>query len=123
MLLPKIKHFMGTFVRGISIIPNFLHNIACEKIFITPNGWVNRGINIMFTENAELEDRINQLKKELILITKATGLNSHDTICCSQKLDQLITIYQRHLQHSCRKRVHQGYHQRLDEHFKHPVSI
>ena len=41
---------------------------------------------MMFIE-VELENRINQLKKELIQVTKVTGLNSHDTLCCSQKLD------------------------------------
>ncbi|MGM0876366.1 MAG: Spo0E family sporulation regulatory protein-aspartic acid phosphatase [Bacillota bacterium] len=49
---------------------------------------------MVFIEIVELEDRINQLKKELIQIAEATGLNSHDTLCCSQKLDQLITIHQ-----------------------------
>ncbi|MBZ5752963.1 aspartyl-phosphate phosphatase Spo0E family protein [Metabacillus rhizolycopersici] len=43
----------------------------------------------------ELEYRINQLKEELIQIAKATGLNSPKTICFSQKLDQIITIYQK----------------------------
>jgi stage 0 sporulation regulatory protein len=47
-----------------------------------------------FTEVHELEDRINQLKEELIRIALTTGLNSHDTLSCSQKLDKLITIYQ-----------------------------
>ncbi|MBZ5750996.1 MULTISPECIES: aspartyl-phosphate phosphatase Spo0E family protein [Metabacillus] len=47
------------------------------------------------TEREELEYRINQQKKELIQIAGLTGLNSPKTICCSQKLDQLITIYQK----------------------------
>jgi stage 0 sporulation regulatory protein len=42
----------------------------------------------------ELVERINQQKKELIQIVEVTGLNSPDAICCSQKLDKLITIYQ-----------------------------
>ncbi|MFJ7975770.1 Spo0E family sporulation regulatory protein-aspartic acid phosphatase [Peribacillus sp. NPDC096379] len=50
---------------------------------------------MIFIEIDELDYRINQLKKELILIAEATGLNSHETICCSQKIDQLITIYQK----------------------------
>lgn len=54
---------------------------------------------MMFIE-VELENRINQLKKELIQVTKVTGLNSHDTLCCSQKLDELIAIYQKYLQGS-----------------------
>lgn len=53
---------------------------------------------MVFTEIDDLENRINELKKELILIAKETGLNSHDTINCSQELDQLIVVYQKHLQ-------------------------
>ncbi len=49
---------------------------------------------MVFAEMDDLENRINELKKELILIAKETGLNSHDTINCSQKLDQLIMVYQ-----------------------------
>jgi stage 0 sporulation regulatory protein len=52
---------------------------------------------MVFIEIIELEDRINQLKKELIQIAETTGLNSHETLCCSGKLDQLITIYQKTL--------------------------
>jgi len=43
----------------------------------------------------ELEDRINQLKKELIQIAEETGLNSDDTIGYSQRLDDLIMRYQK----------------------------
>ena len=43
----------------------------------------------------ELDDRINQLKKELMQIAEETGLNSNDTIRYSQKLDELITRYQK----------------------------
>ncbi|HHW38191.1 MAG TPA: aspartyl-phosphate phosphatase Spo0E family protein [Bacillales bacterium] len=46
----------------------------------------------------DLENRINQLKSELVRIAELTGLNSHDTISCSQKLDELIIVYQKHLQ-------------------------
>jgi Spo0E like sporulation regulatory protein len=49
----------------------------------------------MLTEINELEDMINHLKRELIGIAEATGLNSHHTLCCSQKLDELITTYQK----------------------------
>jgi hypothetical protein len=38
---------------------------------------------------------INHLKRELIRVAEAAGLNSYHTICCSQKLDELITIYQK----------------------------
>ncbi|AZU62419.1 aspartyl-phosphate phosphatase Spo0E family protein [Neobacillus mesonae] len=51
----------------------------------------------MFTEIEHLEIRIDQLKRELIQTVRLTGLNSHDTLFCSQKLDELITIYQRNL--------------------------
>ena len=57
----------------------------------------------MMLIEVELENRINQLKKELIQVTEATGLNSHATLCCSQKLDELITLYQKYLQHSYKK--------------------
>ena len=43
----------------------------------------------------ELDDRINQLKKELMQIAEETGLNSNDTIRYSQKFDELITRYQK----------------------------
>ncbi|MBB6447132.1 Spo0E family sporulation regulatory protein-aspartic acid phosphatase [Bacillus benzoevorans] len=49
----------------------------------------------MFTEKNDLESRINQLKRELDQTVRVTGLNSDDTLRCSQKLDELITIYQK----------------------------
>jgi stage 0 sporulation regulatory protein len=49
----------------------------------------------MCAEVEELECRINQMRKSLILIVEETGLNSDDTICFSQKLDELITSYQK----------------------------
>lgn len=52
---------------------------------------------MLFTTIDKLEDRINQQKKDLIRIVEATGLNSPETLYCSQKLDQLITIYQKSL--------------------------
>jgi stage 0 sporulation regulatory protein len=50
---------------------------------------------MIFIELDELEYRIDQLRRELIQIAKTTGLNSCETIYCSRKLDQLITIYQK----------------------------
>lgn len=50
---------------------------------------------MMSVEDDELENRINQMRKNLITIAKETGLNSDDTLCYSQKLDELITIYQK----------------------------
>ena len=58
-------------------------------------GEVIRGIYMIFIELDEIEYRINQLREELIRIAEITGLNSRETIYCSQKLDQLITIYQK----------------------------
>jgi stage 0 sporulation regulatory protein len=49
----------------------------------------------MCAEAAKLEYRINQMRKSLILIVEETGLNSDDTIWFSQKLDDLITSYQK----------------------------
>ena len=61
---------------------------------------------MMIMEIEEIEVQIKLLKIEMIQIAKTTGLNSQDTICCSQKLDQLITIYQKQGQPSYRtKRI------------------
>ena len=49
----------------------------------------------MCAEVKKLEYRINQMRKSLILIVEETGLNSDDTIWFSQKLDELITSYQK----------------------------
>jgi stage 0 sporulation regulatory protein len=43
----------------------------------------------------ELEKEVDLLRIELIKIAKETGINSHETLSCSQKLDELITIYQK----------------------------
>jgi hypothetical protein len=49
----------------------------------------------MCTEVDELECRINQMRKILIWVAEETGLNSHSTLYYSQKLDVLITRYQK----------------------------
>ncbi|WP_338473369.1 aspartyl-phosphate phosphatase Spo0E family protein (plasmid) [Niallia sp. XMNu-256] len=49
----------------------------------------------MCREVEKLERRINQVRDRLILIAVETGLNSDDTIYYSQKLDKLITKYQK----------------------------
>lgn len=51
---------------------------------------------MMILQIEELEEQIDLLKKDLIKIAKETGLNSHETICCSRKLDQFIMIYQKY---------------------------
>lgn len=43
----------------------------------------------------ELGHRINQMRKTLIQIVEETSLDSDDTVCYSQKLDKLITMYQK----------------------------
>jgi stage 0 sporulation regulatory protein len=54
-----------------------------------------RGVWMMYAKVDELEGRIEQMKKDLIRIVEETGLNSYETLCYSQKLDELITIYQK----------------------------
>ncbi|WP_338472727.1 aspartyl-phosphate phosphatase Spo0E family protein [Niallia sp. XMNu-256] len=49
----------------------------------------------MCREVEKIERRINQVRDRLILIAVETGLNSDDTIYYSQKLDKLITKYQK----------------------------
>lgn len=50
---------------------------------------------MMSTDVEQLEYRINQMRKNLILTVKETGLNSTDTLYYSQKLDELIMRYQK----------------------------
>jgi hypothetical protein len=74
--------------------------------------WFNISpLPIVLKEIDELEDLINQMKKELNQNAKATGLNSHETLNCSQKLDQLITIYQSLYKKRKEKNVIYYYHQ------------
>jgi len=63
---------------------------------------------IMSTEVDQLETRINRLKKELIQKAEETGLNSRETLSCSQKLDQLINIHQRGLLKGEREYITRG---------------
>jgi|SRR4051812_33230024 stage 0 sporulation regulatory protein len=68
----------------------------CFPFFVSFFTWFNLMPHSMVSiEIDELENRINQLKKELIQIALTTGLNSRETLCYSQKLDELITIYQK----------------------------
>ena len=57
----------------------------------------------MKVEFEKLEETINQLKEELIQIVETTGLNSYDTLNCSQELDKHISVYQRYLQYPSKK--------------------
>ena len=67
--------------------------VAFFESFFT---WFNiTPLSMDLIEIDELEDRITQLKKELIQIVEETGLNSDDTIGYSQRLDELIMRYQK----------------------------
>lgn len=57
----------------------------------------------MFVDIEVIEERINQLKKELIQVVSSTGLNSMDSLRCSQELDQHITTYQKYFHQSTQK--------------------
>lgn len=59
-----------------------------------------RGVWMMPVTAYKLEEKINHLKKELVQIVQTTGLNSYDTLCCSQKLDELIIIHQKQKAHN-----------------------
>jgi stage 0 sporulation regulatory protein len=50
---------------------------------------------MMYKEISRLEDMISQTRIELIQIAEETGLNSDDTLLSSQRLDELITRYQK----------------------------
>lgn len=49
---------------------------------------------MIYEDILELENRINQMRENLIQIAKDTGLNSNDTLNYSRKLDELILKYQ-----------------------------
>ena len=49
---------------------------------------------------SRLEDKISQTRIELMQIAEETGLNSEDTLLSSQKLDELITRYQKLIKES-----------------------
>jgi len=49
---------------------------------------------MQFIEIDELKLRIEQLRNKMIQTAVETGLSSNMTLYYSQKLDQLITIYQ-----------------------------
>lgn len=49
----------------------------------------------MYVDVEELEYKIDQMRESLNLVVGETGLNSEDTIWYSQKLDELITRYQK----------------------------
>ena len=50
---------------------------------------------MMCKDLSKLEDMISQTRIELMQIAEETGLNSEDTLQSSQKLDELITRYQK----------------------------
>jgi hypothetical protein len=50
---------------------------------------------MMCKDLLKLEDMISQTRIELMQIAEETGLNSEDTLQSSQKLDELITRYQK----------------------------
>ena len=49
---------------------------------------------------SRLEDKISEIETELMQIAEETGLNSEDTLLSSQKLDELITRYQKLIKES-----------------------
>lgn len=49
----------------------------------------------MIKEMVRLEKRIQQLKRELVHKVEVTGINSDETLNCSQQLDKLIFTYQK----------------------------
>ena len=55
---------------------------------------------MMCKDISRLEDQISQTRIELMQIAEETGLNSEDTLMSSQKLDELITRYQKLIKES-----------------------
>jgi len=71
------------------------HSANLTRAFIILKKRALRGIFMTVILIDELEYRINQMRKTLILIAVETGLDSDDTLCYSQKLDKLIARYQK----------------------------
>ena len=69
----------------------------------------NQGSRKMCTEVGELEYKINQMRQTLILIAVETGLNSDDTLWYSQKLDELISRYQKLKMNNMQKKDDKSY--------------
>jgi hypothetical protein len=59
---------------------------------------LTRGLRTM--ENMSLEllllNRINKKKKKMVEIASVTGMNSAQTLQCSQELDILINLHMKH---------------------------
>lgn len=43
-----------------------------------------------------LLEQIELMKKEMVKLAKSTGFRSHETISCSQELDNLLNIHMKH---------------------------
>ncbi|MED1471662.1 aspartyl-phosphate phosphatase Spo0E family protein [Bacillus salipaludis] len=43
-----------------------------------------------------LLNRIDLLKKKMINLANCTGINSHETLRCSQELDTFLNLYMKH---------------------------
>lgn len=51
----------------------------------------------MVVEIGKLAEQIQMMRNELLLTAETAGINSQDTLRCSQKLDQLIIAYQKNV--------------------------
>jgi hypothetical protein len=67
-------------------------------MYILPNWEDNKFV--MWNTTDELLEKIDQMKLVLLQTAEDTGINSNDTICCSQDLDKLIFNYQNLVQRS-----------------------
>ncbi|WP_034670087.1 aspartyl-phosphate phosphatase Spo0E family protein [Ectobacillus panaciterrae] len=46
-----------------------------------------------FTLELSLLKRIDEMKETLVKVANSTGINSNETITCSQELDNLLNLY------------------------------
>lgn len=40
--------------------------------------------------------RIDRLKKKMVMVAEITGMNSYQTVLCSQELDKLLNLHMKH---------------------------
>jgi Spo0E like sporulation regulatory protein len=50
-----------------------------------------------------LMKRINRLKKKMVMVAEITGMNSYQTVLCSQELDKLLNLHMKHFSGKSRK--------------------
>jgi hypothetical protein len=49
--------------------------------------------------------RIDEMKETLVNVANSTGINSSETIACSQELDNLLNLHMKHFSNKVKNRL------------------